>query len=89
MRLRKIEKQMLSYNMPRKAIQELTHWYCEPDFSDIKTIQIYPDPQVEGVFALRIKRKDVEFDLLWNHGGYDEVEFETFPPVSGNLKFFI
>jgi hypothetical protein len=89
MRLHKVEKQMLAYGMPIKSIQELTHWYCEPDFSDIKAIQIYQDPQLEETFALRITKKDNEFDLLWNHGAYDEVDFESFPPVSGNLKFFI
>lgn len=85
----RIVQKMLSYDMPVKSIQELQHWYCEQDFSDIKNIEIYPDPQVEGTFAVRIFKKNYQFDLLWNHGGYDEVEFSEFPPISENIKFIL
>ena len=57
------------------------------------TVEICPDPKVNSAFAVRVTRlegkklKPFVFDLLWNRGGFDEVDFETWPPVSGDLKF--
>ena len=61
------------------------------DYKDKKNkVQVYPDPRVDGTYAVGVYRNNdkLEFDLLWNRGGYDEVEFEEFPPKSGGLKFF-
>ena len=38
---------------------------------------------------LRRSSDNATFDLLWNRGAYDELEFTSWPPTSGNLKFFI
>jgi hypothetical protein len=78
--------------LPEEAIKELYAWYIDkPDDPNLK-IRVFPDPQVEGTFAVRLtrteRRKPYTLDLLWNKGEYDEVEFETWPPKSGNLKFF-
>lgn len=97
-------QQMLDAGLPSKAITELTDNYIDPSFSMVKDIKIHPDPQVEGTFAVRVTiRESVNYrhddqlhtfeylqdiDLLWNKGSYDEVEFESWPPVSGDLKFF-
>jgi hypothetical protein len=82
--------------LPEKALMELKDLYV--DYEDTKNkIEVYPDPKVDGTFAVRIYRADDKytFDLLWNKGGFDEVEsdenpngFSTWPPVSGELKFF-
>lgn len=75
--------------LPQEALGEL-EIYVEDYKDKSNRIQVFPDPRVDGTYALRIYRKsdDFEFDLLWNRGGYDEVEFEEFPPKSGDLKFF-
>ena len=74
--------------LPKDALNELEMYV---DYKDKKNkVQVYPDPRVDGTYAVRVYRDDdkLEFDLLWNHGRYDEVEFEEFPPKSTGLKFF-
>lgn len=75
--------------LPKIALDKLVS-YVEDYKNPENRIQVFPDPRVDGTYAVRIYRKsdDYEFDLLWNHGDYDEVEFEEFPPKSGDLKFF-
>ncbi len=83
------ESKVSEYNiLPKEALDELEMYV---DYKDKKNkIKVYPDPKVDGTYAVRVYRDSdkYEFDLLWNKGGYDEVEFEEFPPKSGNLKFF-
>ena len=75
--------------LPKEALDELTDYvdYKNPE----NKIEVLPDPRVDGTYAVRVYRKsdDVTFDLLWNRGAYDELEgFTTWPPTSGDLKFF-
>ena len=57
------------------------------------TLSHHPDPQVPGTHAIRIESEDSKYpiDLLYV-GHYndpiEECEWEVFPPVSGELKFF-
>lgn len=75
--------------LPQVALDELEMYvdYKDPN----NKIEVVPDPKVDGTFAVRVyrKRDNYTFDLLWYKGGYDEVEFETWPPVSSDLKFFL
>lgn len=78
--------------LPEDAIEELFVTYVQERDPNLK-VEVVPDPQVQGTFAVRLTRsgyrkKPETIDLLWNRGEYDEVEFETWPPKSGNLKFF-
>jgi hypothetical protein len=75
--------------LPEDALKELLD-YVDYQNSENK-IEVVPDPRVDGTYAVRVYRSDddVTFDLLWNRGAYDELEFSSWPPVSGNLKFFI
>lgn len=86
-------KNVLGSGLPKQAIEELKNLYCKSDFSDVKNIEVVEDPQVSGTLAVRLTRdddgEDYIFDLLWYGGGFDEVEFETWPPASGDLKFFV
>jgi hypothetical protein len=75
--------------LPNEALLELEDYvdYKNPE----NKIEVVPDPRVDGTYAVRVYRKsdDVTFDLLWNRGAYDELEgFTTWPPTSGDLKFF-
>lgn len=75
--------------LPKEAIDELDSYV---DVSDNQNkIEVYPDPQVQGTYAVRIYRHsdDSTFTLLWYKGGYDEVDFDEFPPKSGKLNFFL
>jgi len=67
----------------------------------VKTIKLYPDPQVEGTYAIRTKVEGEEGHLDWLICHYrsdwsidkiehelEECEYESWPPVSGSLKFF-
>jgi hypothetical protein len=75
--------------LPKKALKELEMYV---DYKDPQNkVEVYPDPQVEGSFAVRVFRSDdnLTFDLLWFQGAFDELEFETWPPKSGKLKFFL
>ena len=74
--------------LPNEALEELEMYVNYKNKQN--RIQVVPDPEVYGTYALRVYRDEdkFEFDLLWNRGGYDEVEFEEFPPKSGELKFF-
>lgn len=55
-------------------------------------IYTYPDPAVPGCVAVLIEGKgdDDTYGLLFAAGSVepDEVEFTSWPPVSGSLKFF-
>ena len=78
--------------LPKEAIEKLK-LYVNVD-NDNNKIEVYPDPKVDGSYALRIHRysggnaRPYVFTLLWNHGDFDEVDFDEFPPKSGNLKFW-
>jgi hypothetical protein len=80
--------------LPTKALSELEM------YADVKKdkIEVYPDPQVDGTYAVQVSRADTDFrgkvvyqepfHLLWYSGGFDEVDFDEFPPKSGkNLNF--
>ncbi len=75
--------------LPKEALVELNDYvdYKNPE----NKIEVCPDPRVDGTYAVRVYRKsdNYTFDLLWNRGAYDELEgFTTWPPTSGDLKFF-
>jgi hypothetical protein len=75
--------------LPDDAKKELLDYvnYNDPQ----NRIEVVPDPKVDGTYAVRVYRKkdNCTFDLLWNRGAYDELEgFTSWPPVSGDLKFF-
>jgi hypothetical protein len=74
--------------LPEDALKELEMYvdYNNPD----NKIEVIPDPRVDGTYAVRVYRSDdgYTFDLLWNRGAFDEVEFSSWPPLSGDLKFF-
>jgi hypothetical protein len=74
--------------LPQEALVELDAYvdYKNPE----NKIEVCPDPKVDGTYAVRVYRSDdgYTFDLLWNRGAFDEVEFSSWPPNSGNLKFF-
>jgi len=71
--------------LPKKALEELDMYAT----IDKDKIEVYPDPQVEGTYAVQVTRVgEKPFHLLWYSGGFDEVDFEQFPPKSGkNLNF--
>lgn len=99
----KHKKQMAAAGLPEAAITELLDMYYN---YMVKEILIHADPYVYGTFAVRLVREETvdyihagikgshtylnDVDLLWNKGGYDECEFDTWPPISGpnNLIFF-
>lgn len=75
--------------LPQEALVELDAYvdYKNPE----NKIEVVPDPKVDGTYALRVYRKkdNYTFDLLWNRGAFDELEgFTSWPPISGELKFF-
>ena len=74
--------------LPQEALDELDAYvdYKNPE----NKIEVVPDPRVDGTYAVRVYRSndDYTFDLLWNRGAFDEVDFNSWPPTSGNLKFF-
>lgn len=77
--------------LPEDAQKRLKEEYL--DSEDTK-IEVYPDPKVDGTYAIRVYRMDLTFDLLWYKGGFDEISsdeneygFATWPPISGDLKF--
>jgi len=69
----------------------------------VKDVEVHADPKVTGSYAIRAFMKDGKtIDFLvcagWDSEGrqpnvvadnLEETEFTTFPPPSGNLKFFI
>lgn len=70
--------------LPKKALEELKSYATIGK----NKIEVYPDPQVEGTYAIQVDRDGYVFHLLWNRDGMDEVEFEQWPPKSGkNLNF--
>jgi len=81
--------------LPKEAIYQL-NMYLDKGDEDSK-IEVYPDPKVDGAFAVRVHRKsdNLTFDLVWSKGRFDEIDseenpygFAQWPPVSGELKFF-
>ena len=81
--------------LPEEAVTELKAWYVnEKDGYDVKVVE---DPYVIGTYALEVtryegkKKKPYTFHLLWYNNGFDEVDFDTFPPNANenNLQFFI
>jgi hypothetical protein len=98
----KHKRQMAAAGLSEAAIQELLDLYYN---YMVKEILIHADPHVYGTFSVRLVREEtVEYkhagvagshtylndvDLLWYKGGYDECEFETWPPTSNgnNLQF--
>lgn len=83
------ESKMFGFEiLPKEALDELEAYvdYKNPQ----NKIEVVPDPRVDGSYAVRVYRSDdgYTFDLLWNRGAYDELEFTTWPPTSGDLKFF-
>jgi hypothetical protein len=67
----------------------------------ITSIEIFPDPQVENTYAIRTKhiKEKENFDWLLCHyknnwsiaeieNNLEECEYETWPPISNELKFF-
>lgn len=87
------ESRMHEYDiLPKDALEEL-RGYVDYDKPGNK-VEVVRDPQVDGTYAVRVYRKEegkdepYVFDLLWYKGGYDEVEFEQWPPKSGNLRFW-
>jgi len=66
------------------------------DDGDMAYIEIERDSVVSGVFALKIIRINSnkhgyyadEFYMLWSHNDFEECEFETWPPESGELRWF-
>lgn len=72
--------------LPLEAQKKLGEWYA--DKNDI--IRVVPDPKVPGSFAVEVEGpKGEKMHLIWHHDGFDEVEFDTFPPESGDLKWFL
>lgn len=71
------------YGLPEDAYEEM-----EDYANDTTTVEIEEDPQVDGTWAVRVHRSDETFELLWHHGGFDEVDFETWPPISGESRFY-
>jgi hypothetical protein len=74
--------------LPDEALKELEMYV---DYKNVDNkIEVVEDPRVGGTYAVQVYRSndDYTFHLLWNRGAYDEVEFDTFPPTSGDLKFF-
>ena len=78
--------------LPEDALEALEIYvdYEKPE----NKVEVVEDPKVDGTYALQIhrsegkNRKPYVFHLLWYKGGYDEVEFDNFPPTSGDLRFF-
>ena len=67
----------------------------------VKTIKVHPDPQVPGTYAIRTKNVIDSENQDWMICHYnsnwslnelvnniEECEYASWPPVSGNLKFF-
>lgn len=71
--------------LPEEAKIELNKYYID---SNTNRIEVYPDPKVEGTYAVRVFSKHLDFDLLWYKGGFDEVYFTNWPPSSEELRFF-
>lgn len=74
--------------LPKEALDGLNDYvdYKDPE----NKIEVCPDPKVDGTFAVRVYRSsdNYTFDLLWNRGAYDGLDFTTWPPTSGEPKFF-
>ena len=66
----------------------------------VKTLKVYPDPQVMGTYAIRtsFETGEVQDGLICHYnpawsvdetaGNLEECEYESWPPKSGGLKFF-
>jgi hypothetical protein len=81
-------KKLRAAGIPDAAIKALYEMYAA-NGDDVLT---HPDPQVTGTFALRIRKacgKTIDLLLVRWTAEFDEVEWETWPPKSGSLKFFV
>jgi hypothetical protein len=86
-RKQKTVSRLRAAGIPESAIRELYKMYaCDGD-----EVLTHPDPKVEGTVALRVMTGKRTIDLLLVRGTaeFDEVEWETWPPKSGSLKFFV
>jgi len=67
----------------------------------VESMQIHADPQVDGTYAIRTRYKGEKEYFDWMITRYfsvlsaneisnklEECEYESWPPVSGSLKFF-
>lgn len=83
---------MLSfYDLPveaQRALREqVDSTYLDPEKH---VIQVVEDPEVPGTYAIRVVEPTEEGDvhLVWYHyNDWELVEFESWPPQSGNLQF--
>jgi len=75
--------------LPQQAIDELHKWYVTEGSKD--KVEVVEDPKVIGTYAIQVTRvgEGRSFHLLWSAHYLEEVEFETWPPESGEPKFFI
>jgi hypothetical protein len=87
------EEMFNKHGLPQQAIEEFKT-YCSASLG--AEVKIVPDPRVPGTFAIHVTRPRSEdevdtFGLLWmeNSTQFFECEFETWPPESGDLQFFI
>jgi hypothetical protein len=69
--------------LPAKAQEELK------DYVDItldgNSVECIEDPKVIGAYAIKVTRQGDTFHLLWSahHQDLEGVEFDTWPPESG------
>jgi hypothetical protein len=86
----KMEIKLAKAGIPADAIFELKNTYFNAELSNLVDFKAFRDPYVDGTIAMRVTRmegtlknpKPYVFDLLWFHGGFDEVEFTSWPPTS-------
>jgi hypothetical protein len=89
-----IAKQILSKESLGKKFKEAIEEYIG---GKIKKIEFVEDPQVQGTYAIRSDKKEewllVHYNPAWTvkqtSDNLDEVEFTKWPPVSGELQFFM
>jgi hypothetical protein len=73
--------------LPAKAQEELK---CYVDITKKgNSIDVVEDPKVIGAYAIKVNRQGYEFHLLWSahHQDLEEVEFDSWPPTSGEPQF--
>ena len=56
---------------------------------DGNSVDVIEDPRVIGAYAIKVNRQGLEFHLLWSahHQDIEEVEFDSWPPESGEPQF--
>lgn len=57
--------------------------------TDGNSVDVIADPKVIGAYAIKVNRQGYEFHLLWSahHRDLEEVEFDSWPPTSGEPRF--